>query len=85
MDKKQVPLEIWNKSPKTRDVYSIMLSNGLIVDNVLIDSSGIIEGKVVGGRDGLDDQLNIQENEITNLKVIKKKLFRDMSRWVVED
>lgn len=43
----------------------VRLRNGTIIENLAIDASGLILGKIVGGHDGIDDRpLPFQQEEI---------------------
>jgi hypothetical protein len=49
----QIPLK--KRLPHKFNAIDIKLRDGSVVENVAIDASGIILGKIVGGQDGIDD------------------------------
>jgi hypothetical protein len=60
----KLPHSIWQRLPNRSMALTIKIQDGRIRKRIYVNNQGVLEGRIVGGQDGLDSELDFSEDEI---------------------
>jgi hypothetical protein len=79
-----MPSSIWQHFPARHMVVQVKLKNGRIVRGIYVDRKGNIEGRIVGGQDGLTEDVGFSDDDLVAVRAegIFTSILR-LGKWTV--